>query len=78
MACVAWVERRIQLVGPRVVLVMGAGAARALGLPVERRGWSTLGGVATCYTWHPDELAADANLKRAAFDHLKEVRTRIG
>lgn len=76
-ACRPFLDRRLEVVRPRVILAMGAVAAAALGLPA-RHGWHRYGEREVYATFHPDELLADPGLKREAFEHLKQVRARIG
>jgi len=78
VACRGWLDRRVQVVQPRVILAMGRAAAVALGLPPDRPGWYTYGTTPVCYTHHPEELLARPGDKRTTLEHLKEVRARIG
>lgn len=76
-ACRPFLDRRLDVVRPRVILAMGPVATSALGLPA-RHGWHRYGEREVFATFHPDELIADPSLKREAFEHLKQVRARIG
>lgn len=75
-ACAEVVRRQIDVVRPRVVLAMGAPAAALVGA----RGpgaWLRWGETDTLATFHPDDLLARPDDKRAAFEHLKLVASRL-
>jgi uracil-DNA glycosylase len=75
LACAESVARQVRALRPRVVLAMGADAATMIGQPPlgEWRRWAESD---TVLSWHPEEIAADAARKRAAFVTLQEVARR--
>ncbi len=78
-ACRLWLERRIELVKPRAILILGPTAAAALGAQRTAVGrWQSLFGVDTLVSLHPDQLLQEPARKREVFEHLKELRARIG
>ncbi len=72
--CADAVKRQVEAIKPRVVLVLGEAAAAALGLSIGV--WGSFGTIAAVATFHPAEMAADANRKRPAFAVLQEVAGR--
>jgi len=77
-ACRSWLDRRLALVEPRVVLVMGRPVARVLGLDAPAGTWQRWTGRDALVTAHPDEILREPALRRDVFEHLKEVRRRLG
>ena len=73
--CRAGLVAQVQALRPRVVLGLGAGAARCLDLP-ERGVWGLFAGAEAVATWHPAEMDADAARKRPAFEVLQAVARR--
>ncbi|MEN9787604.1 MAG: hypothetical protein RLZZ299_2868 [Pseudomonadota bacterium] len=74
--CAARVRKQVEAVAPRAVLAMGEGACALVGAAPGR--WSSWAGREALGTHHPDTLLARADLKRAVFDHLKELARRVG
>ena len=82
-ACLGFLERQIDLVGPRVLVCLGRVAAQTLlgdGSPISRlRGnWYSVRGVETMVTYHPAALLRNPALKRPTWDDMQKVRDRLG
>ena len=78
-ACRPWLERRLQLLRPRVVVALGATAARALLHPQARitqvRGqWHRRGEAWIMPTFHPAALLRDPSKKRPVWEDFQQVR----
>lgn len=73
--CVEAMRVQVEALRPRVVLVLGQEAARALELP-ELGQLARFGGCEAVATWHPGEITEDPSRKRAAFEVLKLVAAR--
>lgn len=78
-ACLPYLHRQIRLVGPKVILALGATAAEgllgvkqplgSLRLKVHR-----LGGIPLVVTYHPAALLRNPNWKRPAWDDVRIAR----
>jgi DNA polymerase len=80
--CIAYLERQVALLRPRVILCLGGFAARYL---VENARVSRLRGSVHRYrgvdvyvTYHPTAVLNDPALRKAVWDDLRAVRARIG
>lgn len=81
-ACQPFLERQILAVQPRVILVLGAVALRALtgagqGLLKQRGHWLTWRNIEVLPTFHPDHLLRNPDEKKRAFEDLKKLKTRL-
>ena len=81
-ACKGFLRAQVALVRPRVIVLLGATAGRAVlgdGFRVTRdRGvWVERKGVSIMPTYHPAALLRDESLKRPAWEDLKKVRDRL-
>lgn len=73
-ACARWLERRLGLLQPALLLVMGQEAGSALGHARSAAGsWVTVADRRALLTHHPAEVLADPALRRPTFDHLQEL-----
>lgn len=80
-ACAPFLERQIRAVGPKVLLVLGSVAYRALldpqgGIKRGRGAWREWNGVPALATFHPAYLLRQPDDKRLTFEDLKAVRAR--
>ena len=81
-ACIGHLRAQVALVKPRIILLLGATAVRAVLGPEYRitrcRGqWFERKGVSIIATYHPSALLRDPAKKRDAWDDLKKVRIRL-
>lgn len=81
-ACRPFLEGQLRAMRPRVLLVLGSVACRALlggdsGVTRARGRWHTVGGVAAMPTFHPAYLLRTPEDKRLTFDDLKAVKARL-
>ena len=81
-ACRGYLERQIELVAPRVIVLLGRVAAQALletDEPLARlRGrWLKVQGVDTRVTYHPAALLRNESLKRPTWEDMQQVRARL-
>lgn len=78
-ACLPWLERQIQLINPRIIVVLGSTALQYLVDPQARitvfRGrWVEKGGIRIMPTYHPAALLRDPTKKRDAWEDFKKIR----
>ncbi len=81
-ACRGYLEQQIDLVRPRVIVLLGRVAAQTLlgnDWPLARmRGhWHRVRGVDTRVTYHPAALLRNAALKRPTWEDMQVVRDRL-
>lgn len=82
ISCRPYLERQIDLINPRVIVLLGRVAAQTLlgsDLPLGRlRGeWHTIRGVDSRATYHPAALLRNATFKRPTWDDMQIVRDRL-
>jgi len=80
-ACAPFLAAQIAAVAPRVCLVLGSVAFKALfqtdqGITRARGTWRELQGIPVMSTFHPAYLLREPKKKRETFEDLKELRTR--
>ena len=80
-ACLPYLRAQVALVRPRIIVLLGATAARnAIGPDIritrDRGRWYEKDGVELLVTYHPSALLRDASLKRAAWEDFKGLRAR--
>lgn len=80
-ACMPFLQRQLQSLSPKVVLVLGAVAYRSLlrveqGIKRNRGRWHQLGDIPVMPTFHPAYLLRQPGDKRLTFEDLKDVRRR--
>jgi DNA polymerase len=81
-ACRGFLERQIDLVKPRVIVILGRIAAQTLlgvDTPIGKlRGrWTTVRGVDTMITFHPAALLRNPAFKRPTWEDLQQARDRL-
>lgn len=81
-ACRGYLERQIDLIGPKVIVLLGRVAAQTLlgnDYPLGRmRGqWYTVRGVQTRVTYHPAALLRNNSFKRPTWEDMQVVRDRL-
>lgn len=77
--CLPWLEEKIRLVRPRILVLLGSTASRALISPDVRitaiRGrWHHLNGMYIMPTFHPAALLRDPGKKKLVWEDFQEVR----
>lgn len=82
LACRGFLERQIDLVRPRLLVVLGRIAAHTLlgnQTPISRmRGnWYSIRGTPAMVTFHPAALLRNPALKRPTWDDMRLVRDRL-
>lgn len=80
-ACLVYLRAQAALVKPRIIVLMGATAARSaidpdIRITRDRGRWYEKDGVYLLVTYHPSALLRDASLKRAAWEDFKSLRER--
>jgi len=80
-ACTPFLERQIQSIAPKVILVLGSVAFRSLlgveqGIKRNRGRWREVHGVPVMPTFHPAYLLRQPGDKRLTFEDLKDLRRR--
>ena len=81
-ACRGYLERQIELVAPRVIVILGRVAAQTLletnqSLGRLRGEWLEVQGVDTRVTYHPAALLRNESLKRPCWQDMQHVRARL-
>jgi uracil-DNA glycosylase len=81
-ACRGYLERQIELVSPRLIVILGKVAAQTLlggESPIgQMRGqWYQVRGVPTMITYHPAALLRNQALKRPTWEDMQQVRDRL-
>jgi uracil-DNA glycosylase len=86
-ACLPYLEEQLQLIGPQVVVALGATAVQGLlgtlamteGITRLRGKWQTFGGqLPVMPTFHPAYLLRNPGAKREVWEDLQEVLRRVG
>lgn len=77
-ACLPFLEEQIRLIGPKILITLGAVATKAfLGGDAKitriRGQWHNWNGYHLLPTYHPSALLRNPNLKREAWDDFKKV-----
>ncbi len=80
--CRPFLERQLQLLRPRLILLLGSQTARSLTdsggeIETEHGRFFELSSVPAMITFHPDQLLSDASLKRPVWEDLKRFRARL-
>lgn len=80
-ACAPFLRQQLDVIQPRVLLVLGSVAFKALfdtseGITRARGTWKDWNGVPVMPTFHPAYLLRKPGDKRLTFDDLKQVRAR--
>lgn len=78
-ACLPYLRAKLRLIRPRIVVCLGATAARALIHPATRitqvRGhWQTVDGLRVMPTYHPAALLRDPAKKRPVWEDFQQIR----
>ncbi len=81
-ACAGYLNRQIELVRPKLIVLLGRVAAQALlgvdGTLGSMRGrWHTVQGVETRVTYHPAALLRNTSYKRPTWEDMQIVRDRL-
>lgn len=81
-ACSRYLDRQIELIGPRVIVALGRVAARALTgsdkpMGALRGRWSSYRGIPLMSIFHPAYLLRNELAKRTVWDDLKAVAKRL-
>ncbi len=81
--CIPYLKRQIAIIRPKLIVCLGATAARGLvqeTLPIGKaRGqWREFEGIPVMLTFHPAYLLRDPSKKAPCWDDLKAVLARLG
>lgn len=81
-ACRGYLERQIDLIGPRVIVALGRVAAQTLlGMDATlgrmRGEWHTVRGIPTRVTYHPAACLRNESFKRPTWEDMQLVRDRL-
>jgi DNA polymerase len=81
-ACRGYLERQIELINPRLIVILGKVAAQTLlgnESPIgQMRGqWYQVRGIPTMITYHPAALLRNQALKRPTWEDMQQVRDRL-
>jgi DNA polymerase len=78
-ACRVWLDERLAVMDPRIIVCLGASAAQALigsdlRITRDRGRWYRRGGARVMPTFHPAALLRDPSKKRDVWEDMKAVR----
>ncbi|MBO4368335.1 MAG: uracil-DNA glycosylase [Clostridia bacterium] len=81
-ACLPYLRKQTALIRPRVIILLGATAAKytispEIRITRDRGKWVERKGVWMMPTYHPSALLRDPALKRLAWEDLKAVRDKL-
>ena len=81
-ACKPFLERQLLAIRPKVILVLGAIALRALtgsdqGISKQRGLWHDWRGIEVLPTFHPAYLLRNPDEKKKTFEDLKKLKVRL-
>ena len=82
-ACRPFLQRQMEGVRPRLIVLLGSTAGRCLlgesfhGVRADRGKWFFRGGSWILPTYHPSALLRDPTLKRAAWEDFKAARDKL-
>ncbi|MBR6022093.1 MAG: uracil-DNA glycosylase [Kiritimatiellae bacterium] len=81
--CIPYLKRQIALVRPKIIVCLGATAARGLvgetsGITRVRGQWRSFEGIPVILSYHPAFLLRDPSRKAEAWSDLKAVLARLG
>lgn len=81
-ACLPYLRAQTALIGPRIIVLMGASAAKAIlgdqiRITRDRGQWIERKGVWFMPTFHPAALLRDESKKRPVWEDLKEIKKKI-
>ncbi len=81
--CLPYLKRQIAIIRPKLIVCLGATAARGLvqeTIPIgkARGSWREFEGIPVMLTFHPAYLLRDGSKKREAWADLKAVLARLG
>jgi uracil-DNA glycosylase family 4 len=81
-ACRRYLEQQIDLIGPKVIVLLGRVAAQTLlgndlTLAKMRDQWHRVRGVEARVTYHPAALLRNASFKRPTWEDMQVVRDRL-
>ncbi len=79
--CRPYLEEQIRVVGPKLIMALGASAAQALLKTKEpvgklRQGWHDLQGIPLKVTYHPAALLRDETRKKDVWQDMKEFTAK--
>lgn len=82
-ACMPYLKEQIRLLSPKVIVALGATAAKGLLDPAEaisklRGKWQTFEGIPLMPTFHPAYLLRNPSAKQDVWSDLKAVLARLG
>lgn len=77
--CLPWLHKQIKLVDPKLIVLLGSTAVKALIEPEARitkmRGqWLEIGRIKVMPTYHPAALLRDVSKKRPVWEDFKKIR----
>lgn len=78
-ACLPYLRAQVALVRPRIIVLLGATAARNaispdIRITRDRGAWYEKDGVHLIITYHPSALLRDESLKHAAWEDFRSIR----
>lgn len=81
-ACLPYLKRQIELINPKVIVVLGAVPLKFLlnktGIMRQRGNWDTYNGIKVMPTFHPAYLLRNPNAKRETWNDLQQVMQLFG
>jgi len=81
-ACLPFLRRQFAIIRPKIVVCLGATAARYIidndiRITRDRGKWYEKGGIPMIPTYHPSALLRDESKKKEAWEDLKQIKKRL-
>jgi uracil-DNA glycosylase family 4 len=81
-ACRSYLDEQVRIIGPRVIVALGAVAGKALcgtqrGITALRGHWHEYCGVPVLPTFHPAALLRNPELKRDVWTDMKDLKRAL-
>ena len=81
-ACIGYLHKQIELVSPKVIVLLGSVPLRYLmhvdGITRQRGNWMNFESIAVMPTFHPAFLLRDPSRKRPVWEDLQQVMAKLG
>ena len=81
-ACLAYLEKQISIIKPKLICTLGSTATRAIlkteaGISVLRGKFFDYNGIMLIPTYHPAALLRNPSLKKDVWEDMKQIRSRL-
>jgi DNA polymerase len=81
-ACIAYLERQIEIIQPKIICLLGSTAAKGIlktetGISKLRGKFTEYKGIRTMPTYHPAALLRDPSLKKDVWEDMKKLKAAL-